>query len=165
METPRDTLYTPEPNAPDRLRDAFGGARGVVVGLLAVGAAFAFNASPARAQAANLVPGQGIDGINIGDTQPQVEQILGPDTPSRFSSDNTGSWGSNLFYPKAPLEGAVSLNAQGQVIDISTGSRQFRTSKDIGIGSTLKQMRKAYPKTKCETMGKNTRCPAPNSVL
>jgi hypothetical protein len=112
--------------------------------LLSVGIMAAAPVALAKSIAgASIIPGQSIDGIKLGDTQAQVEQLLGPSTPTPIPSKSV------LYYdPPLPFDGNISLDLQGNVNGMNTNTSRFKTSKGIHVGSPLSAVRKAYPKAK-----------------
>ena len=96
---------------------------------------------------ASIVVGQGIAGVKLGDSEAQVTQILGPPSLQQPpDSQGVTSWN----YTKAPLLGVVSFT-NGDATGMWTASKKQKTSKGVGPGSSLAQVRKAYPKAKCST--------------
>jgi hypothetical protein len=116
-------------------------SRPFVLGLL-LSAGLMATASTAEAK---IVVGQSIDGIKLGDTQAHVEQVLGPPA-YKYEANGGSSWG----YPTTLL-GRVGLDSTHHVNAIWTASKRQKTSQGIGPGSSLAQVRKAYPKVKCST--------------
>jgi hypothetical protein len=111
---------------------------GVVLGLVPGVMVLAMAAS---AQA-KIVVGQSIDGVKLGESEAQVMTTLGAPTYKTPEGAET-SWG----YPKT-LEGRVGFKA-GQVVGLWTLSKHQKTSKGVGPGSSLAQVKRAYPKAKC----------------
>jgi hypothetical protein len=113
-----------------------------VIGLLAglVAAAPAANAK--------VVLGQSIAGVRLGESQSQVTAQLGAPT-KMWPPDTKGRVEWN--YDKPPLVGAVTFAANGELTGMWTLSKWQRTTKGIGVGSSLAQVKKAYPKVKCIT--------------
>jgi hypothetical protein len=94
---------------------------------------------------ASIVVGKSIAGVALGASEAQVTQALGPPSlPPSPSSNGAVQWN----YTKPPLLGVVGLT-NGSVSSMWTASRHQRTSKGVGPGSSLKQVRAAYPKAKC----------------
>jgi hypothetical protein len=117
-----------------------------MLGLLAVApAALATGViGQSSAGTGTIVPGQSIDGVKLGDTEAQVEQVLGRPEGQEASGSE-----SLLGYEKgSPFDGVVALNAQGKVIDLQTNTSRFKTGKGIHVGSPLKAVHKAYPQAK-----------------
>jgi hypothetical protein len=97
---------------------------------------------------AKVVIGQSIAGVRLGESQAQVKAQLGSPTLEQ-PPDQQGSIEWN--YAKPPLMGAVTFAANGQLSGMWTISRQQKTAQGVGVGSSLAQVRKAYPKAKCVT--------------
>lgn len=116
-------------------------------GVIVVGAALsAFGALPiasAAAKPAKIVPGESIDGVSIGQTPTQVTQEVGVSPFQRPPSDGETVW----EYP-SPLFLSVSFT-DGHLSGMFTTNERFRTSKGVGVGSSPKQVEKAYPEAKC----------------
>jgi hypothetical protein len=100
------------------------------------------------AASATIVLGQSIAGVKLGESQTQVKAQLGSPTLEQ-APDQQGNVEWN--YAKPPLMGAATFAANGQLIGIWTISKQQKTPQGIGVGSSLAQVRKAYPKAKCST--------------
>lgn len=96
------------------------------------------------AASANIVIGQSIDGIKLGETQAQVQQQLGP--PGYKEPGNENVWG----YPTT-FEGRIGFDTTLHVGGMWTLSQKQKTNKGIGPGSSLAKLRKAYPQVKCAT--------------
>jgi len=101
----------------------------------------------APAALAKIVIGQGIAGVKLGDSETQVEGVLGSPTLKQPSSYN-GSVEWN--YGKPPLLGAMSF-VKGDLTGLWTSSKQQKTGKGIGPGSSLSSTERAYPAAKCST--------------
>jgi hypothetical protein len=96
---------------------------------------------------ATIVIGQSIAGVKLGESQSQVTAQLGAPTFAR-PPDYQGAIEWN--YAKPPLLGAMSF-AHGELVSMWTLSTHQKTSQGVGVGSSLAQVRKAYPKAKCST--------------
>jgi hypothetical protein len=95
--------------------------------------------------APRIVLGQSIAGVKLGESEAQVTATLGAPAYKMPEGQNT-SWG----YPKG-LEGRIGFDHSAHVNSMWTLSRHQKTNKGIGPGSSLKQLRKAYPAVKCAT--------------
>jgi hypothetical protein len=102
----------------------------------------------ASSASASIVVGQSIAGIKLGASQAQVTAVLGAPTLQQ-APDTKGSVEWN--YAKQPLLGAISFAAGGELDSMWTSSKRQKTNKGVGPGSSLVQVRKAYPKAKCST--------------
>ena len=96
---------------------------------------------------ANIVIGQSIAGLKLGASEAQIIKILGQPTLKQ-SPDYQGNVEWN--YAKPPLLGALGLT-HGRLNGLWTSSKRQKTSKGIGVGSSVAQVRRAYPKAKCST--------------
>ena len=101
---------------------------------------------------ANIVIGQSIAGWKLGSSEAQIINILGQPTLKQ-PPDDQGNVEWN--YAKPPMLGALGL-IDGQLTGMWT-SKQQKTSKGIGVGSTVAQVRKAYPKAKCSPTRNSSR--------
>jgi len=120
------------------MRRKIGGA--VVLGLVPGVMVLAMAAS---AQA-KIVVGVGMAGIKLGESEAQVMTTLGAPT-YKTPEGKVTSWG----YPTT-LEGRIGFT-RGHVSGMWTISKHQKTSKGVGPGSSLAQVRKAYPAAKCVT--------------
>jgi hypothetical protein len=116
------------------------------LGLVAVIGVLAGIIAAAPVASANIVVGQSIASVKLGDSQSQVKAVLGSPTLEQ-PPDYQGNVEWN--YAKPPLLGAMSFATNGEMIGFWTSSKQQKTNKGIGPGSSLAQVRRAYPKTKC----------------
>jgi hypothetical protein len=107
------------------------------------------------AASASIVVGQSIDGVKLGETQAQVRAQLGkPSYTDPPDSKGNSDWG----YTKGLL-GRVGFDSTLRVDAVWTASSKQQTSKGIHTaresgkktipGSSLSQVRKAYPNAKC----------------
>jgi hypothetical protein len=115
---------------------------GVVIGFM-IPAGGALSAATAEAKpGAKIVVGQGIDGVNIGATPSQVKKDLGK--PIRSSH----AQGETIFNYASPLY-MTTVFSRGHLNGLLTSSKQFKTSKGIGIGSSPEAVKSAYPQADC----------------
>jgi hypothetical protein len=140
-----DRLSTVFHNAVDYIGDALPTPRVLAAGLSAGALALGLMPAGAEAKAAAIVPGQSVDGVTIGESQAQVEKKLGA-RPNPNQPSTNGA--TNLFYP-SPFDGSVSL-LESKVAGITTYSKHFKTSKGVGVGSSVAAVEKAYPEAKCK---------------
>lgn len=88
---------------------------------------------------AKIVPGRGIAGIELGDGMGHVRAVLGKPHHVR-----PPAW----IYGQ-PLKGRVGFGHQKRVNEILTTSPRQRTKRGIGPGSSLRAIKKAYPRAQC----------------
>jgi len=111
-------------------------------------------AAPIPLASAQIVVGQGIAGVRIGDSMSQVTKVLGAPSTSPYTSH--GEW----LY-SAPLSGIVGFRAGTEghervtsgVASVQTSSRAQRTAAGIGPGSAYSQVHRAYPHYRCNRLG------------
>jgi hypothetical protein len=95
---------------------------------------------------ANIVIGQSIAGVKLGDSEAQVTTVLGPP----MSKENAGPLYPgiiNLYYPTTV--GLHFTMTKERVSGMLSFSKKQKTSKGITIGSSRAQMKRAYPQAKC----------------
>jgi hypothetical protein len=95
---------------------------------------------------ANIVIGQSIAGVKLGDSEAQVTAVLG----APASKENAGSAYPgvvNIYYPTSV--GLHFSMTNGRVSDVLSFSKKQKTSKGITIGSSRAQLKRAYPQAKC----------------
>ncbi len=108
-----------------------------IVGLVSLTLTAAVLAA-APAALANIVIGQSIGGVKLGDSEAQVRQVVGAP-----SSTLDGSF----LYPTS-----VGLRigfGHGRVNDVLSFSKKQKTSKGITIGSKRAKLKRAYPQANC----------------
>jgi hypothetical protein len=105
--------------------------------------------------AAQIVPGQGIAGVRIGDSMARVRSWLGAPSPS--PSPAHGEW---LYSSPQPLGGFVGFRAGTEghervtagVTYVQTSSPTQRTAAGIGPGSSSSQFHHVYRTYRCDHM-------------
>jgi hypothetical protein len=95
---------------------------------------------------ANIVIGQSIAGVKLGDSEAQVTAALGPPT-SKESAGPAYPGVVNIYYPTSV--GLHFSMTNGRVFGVLDFSKKQKTNKGIGMGSSHAQMKRAYPKAKC----------------
>lgn len=98
----------------------------------------------------NLVirPGRGAAGVRLGMTQAKVVALRG--TPMRTTTVRTGlGTFVELTYPGMVVRRWTGAN--GRVVNVDVTSRRIRTWYDVGVGSTIAQVKAGFPKVTCET--------------
>jgi len=88
---------------------------------------------------ARIVIGQGIAGVRLGESEAQVKKLLGK---PRYIQPPGWGYGN-------PLGGWVGFDFKQRVNDIWTTSRHQLTNLGIGPGSSVRAVRRAYPKAQC----------------
>jgi len=109
-------------------------------------------ASPASAQ---IVTGQGIAGVRIGDSMSKVAKVLGTPDSSPYTSH--GEW---QYSSPQKLGGFVGFRAGTEghehltsgVTYIQTSSREQRTAAGVSPGAAYSQFRRVYPGYRCDRM-------------
>jgi len=117
-----------------------GGKLRVLAGSIVV---LAICAAVADGAVAKIVIGQGIAGVNIGDTEAQVQHIVGRPTTTYKPARGVAGW----QYTHGPLS-EVEFD-KGRVFYVLTGRTDQKTSKGIGVGSSVAAVRRAYPSARC----------------
>ena len=110
----------------------------MVVALI-VAAAAALSASVAAARVQSLVPQQSLRGIKIGMIASQVRAVAGKPTSNKVIAHPI------LGKTRRMLFGRVEVTFRGTaatapVVNLSTTSRNERTSGGIGVGSSEKEL-------------------------
>jgi hypothetical protein len=111
--------------------------------------ALLLSAAPASA---TIVPGKGIAGVELGQCQERVIEILGfPDRT--FGSHDFAGIKSSYYYNKKALKLEFRRGA-GQCLVLSsirTRSGEERTKEGVGKGTTRKDLRARLKGEKCRT--------------
>lgn len=125
--------------------------------VLALVAAAPASADLPKPKSTTIVPGKSIAGVKVGMTVGQALAVWGP------SPDCTADTRLAICWYRGTLQqGDASFtvaNGKVRTVGISTGRRgtdliysgplqRWRTRKGIKLGSTVRQIVKAYPKTK-----------------
>jgi hypothetical protein len=116
----------------------------VMAVLLVLSSAGIMVAAPAAL--ANIVIGQSIAGVKLGDSEAQVTAVLGP-PESKESAGPAYPGVVNVRYPSSV--GLHLTVTNGRVFGMLLFSKKQKTSKGITIGSSRARMKRAYPKAKC----------------
>lgn len=108
------------------------------------GVALAFAATgntrrPAHRARSEIRIGVGIGQVTLGALSVRVEAQIG--RPDAFAAPN-------LYY-RLPMAATVGVDYWHRIDDISTTSRNERTDRGIGPGSSLSSFRRAYPRARC----------------
>lgn len=102
--------------------------------------------------AAEIVPQQSIAKIELGMTRPEVRAVRGD---PRVVDHGMNEFGKYTIFRYWRLRVTFQGNA-GATAVFTTRPRQ-RTSKDIGVGSTVTEIKTAYPNARCRKEGPNFR--------
>ena len=100
---------------------------------------------------ADVVVGEGMAGAKLGMSKAEVREILGKPTESRSRTDDFGR--TTRWYFKGPkihvtFRDAVDPGMQATAFMTRRGFE--RTSKGVGVGSSITTVRARVPKVKCE---------------
>jgi hypothetical protein len=129
---------------------------------IAVVAALAVTALAPETASGKIIEGKSINGVVLGFTEAQVESVIG--TPitnlTKKLPDSDTIWTYSSLYPEpghhSALNGYVVFDKKGDVASVSTLSYGNKTTKGIGLGSTIAAARKAYPHLKCTSDAPHT---------
>lgn len=132
----------------------------VLVAAVAVGSASAANAAQRSPVRVVVVPQVGIAGANLGMTELAMRRRLG--APARVKRVPWNTWDyREMHYPKLGLTVRVlstSARRARRVVDVETKSPVAATKGGIGIGSTMKQLRAAFPRAQCDVFRGRVSC-------
>ncbi|MBE7187810.1 MAG: hypothetical protein INR67_05920 [Jatrophihabitans endophyticus] len=87
-------------------------------------------------------------GIALGATEKQLEKFFGASHCSTGGCNYTGSHNSYTVSAGIASTGTKVTQIVFQSQSLAAPARRMHTNKKIGIGSTLTQLKKAYPKVK-----------------
>jgi hypothetical protein len=139
---------------------------GLAVVLLGLSSALALAAYP-RPKSYLIAPGESFGGVSIGESLSKVKTAWG--RPNACASDGCDYEGSDKKY--SPNEVADVSVQHGNVTDVRIGAfdvdsslprgpyaqlLKFKTSKGIGLGSTIAAARRAYPGLRVTHRGTDT---------
>lgn len=106
---------------------------------------------------ANIVVGQSVAGVKLGDTEAQVKRLVGKPSACEPCGKPETLW----RYARG-FEGVITFDSTGRVKGMWTGSKAQKTNKGIHAvgfsiaghphGSSLAEIKQAYPSAKCEEM-------------
>jgi hypothetical protein len=103
---------------------------------------------------ANIVLGQSIAGVKLGDSQARVKALLGKPSACRPAC---GPKAHEWSYTRG-FEGVITFDTHGHVHSLWTGSSHQATSTGIHPGaigkpgSSVADIKRAYPAAKCEEL-------------
>jgi hypothetical protein len=104
-------------------------------------------ALPASASA-RIVPQRGIAGANLDMTQAEVRAKLGkPDKVARPKSPIFGRY-TTWFYDGTSVD--MFNQGDGKVFNLSTTSKQEKTSTGVGVGSTAAAVKRGVRGARCD---------------
>ena len=121
-----------------------------VAGLLAI----AMTAAAPAAAHATIVPGSGIGGVTLGQSQTQVRQYLGaPHQLYCWSGSGASCRWQEANYLQSgasarPVE-QILFSRSGRVVDLLTSRGSQRTRAGVAVGSSQHALRRAYPTAPC----------------
>jgi|SRR5215208_5319857 len=119
----------------------------LLVTLLAVGLALV------PAAGALIVPKHSIAGASLRDTRAEIKAALGQ--PLRIIH------GTNEFGPFTRFHyyrlNVLFLGSSGGAISIDTTRRREKTDRGIGVTSTTRELKDAYPSVDCQRVGFHSR--------
>lgn len=104
-------------------------------------------AVPATAGAA-LVPQKSIAGVRLGMSEAQVRAALGEPSDVRRGRNDFGRF-TELVYRRARVR--VILQGRTEVTSVTTTSRRQRTSRNVGVGSSERTVRRRVRGVRCRT--------------
>ncbi len=106
------------------------------------------SASPASAK---IVVGEGMAGAKLGMSKDEVREILGKPTESRTRTDDFGRTTRWYFTgPKIHVTFRDAAEPGMQATAFMTRRGFERTSKGVGVGSSIRTVRARVAKVKCE---------------
>jgi hypothetical protein len=117
-------------------------------GLGAGAVTFALFVLATASAAAAINPGHGVTGLKLGDTTARVRAVLGK--PATIQHNHGGE--QNWLYGKGPVDWVTIISKRGHatVEGIETSDPKQKTSRGVGVGSSLGALRKAYPNVTCK---------------
>lgn len=102
-------------------------------------------ATVAGAASAAIVPGRGIQGVNLGMTQAQVRRALGKPVSVVHGRNDLGRFTTLRFKGYS-----ATFQPTSRLTYISTTSRRERTGRGVGVGSTYERLRRSHPRVTCD---------------
>jgi hypothetical protein len=117
-----------------------------------------------------IVPAKSLGGVALGSSTSAVTKAWGKNKKCEssgfscvYEGKNSGELASAVLetanegatYKVAAVFITVSETLKGTTLtpDFNTPLTKFKTAKGIGIGSTMKELQRAYPKAKKDTLG------------
>lgn len=106
-----------------------------------------------------VVPGTGIAGVAVGDTEVEAIDALGePDTRTTVPNEFSGSTNDRLEWKApavsvlvVPIPGEGGAEGTTEVIQVETTDDEVRTANGIGVGDRQVDVQDAYPDATCDT--------------
>lgn len=150
-------MSSPRPSRPRSSPARSSGRSGARPAIAAGATALALLLVPSVASA-RIVPGSSIAGVKLGASVEDVRGVLG--TPRRISHPSNEITGTTTVYAYRGLTVTFGPGsaAEATVIAVSSGRRAERTARGIGVGSSRGALRRAYPKVRCEAVGRRAVC-------
>lgn len=123
--------------------------RRTLISLATVAAAMLLLAPGALAHQRRIVPGRSIDGASLGQSKYRVRRELGAPS-TRRSGDGANGRYTDWYYHRLKLRASFEPDFSGPGVgELETTSRQVQTAKGIHVGSTFRELHRAYPQLHC----------------